>query len=1026
MRGLQPSMFDDVWDKMANAFTSFRFTSGMDVWVADDRECWVRGVIVESRGDTLKVRNNSNKSEKVITVGPNIERELLPANLPQNTNISDIIKTEYLHEASLLETLRVRHANATSSSSSGTTCEEIYTYAGPVLLSCNPYKRLDIYGPDIMHRYSAALEQVSRMPSPLYLSTSMHSHHALRSVHYGSSPCGHVIRASRRRNCASAASCVQHRTRRFFQCHPVRQQAPNCGLHCARLRASLTLFRNDRSSAIVITGESGAGKTEAMKLMLRHLTVVAPNIDGSSSGSGAIERRLLDSSPITEAFGNAKTVRNDNSSRFGKFMELALDKKGCISGGNLRNYMLEKSRISAITAEERSYHIFYMVCEGCTAKERAVLSIPDPEATGKPAALAFNLLKHGRLNVPDKDDVKDMDELRQAVSTCGFSDEIWRQMLSVVAAVLHLSNITFSEGPNDTAVMDQEVGGIVARLLSVECDTLTYCLTHKVITPQGVQQPGGRKRSITVKNLNAQQAGVAAASLSQALYSSMFNFIIHQINSAVIPPSGSFRSIGLLDIFGFEIFAVNKFEQLCINYTNEKLQNLFNHHMFELELQEYATEDVDIAQISFHDNNTTVALFEMKKTGIFDMLDDEMVVPKATDLTYLERLTREMAGKHDSFDRGKSVHDGFVVKHYAHNVKYNVEGFIQKNSDLLTEDITGCLSASSSPFVVELLSFGEEKSEGATERAAVNLQDLGVGMAKAKRKTVGSAFKQQLVSLCERISTMSTFYVRTFKTNANKSSGEFDGPLMLMQLKCSGVMEVMKIRIAGFPTRIKFAEFVRRFWPLHPEARSMQPADACLALLKASKLPAETFAFGKTKVFLKDRPFSQLIIIVKEVLEAQARELQRFVHRLMCQMRLSAVALRALARRALIQKHKAFIAIAAASKRLKSRNRWVAKVTFDGEVAAKNAAERAARKQARDAAQTARVEACEDRETKDRLRQERLRSMVRFFALTTCPIPRMACVMQQFRLFSIDARHIAALQQRANRTSGCGTPSTMP
>jgi myosin heavy subunit len=735
--------------------------------------------------------------------------------------------------------------------------------------------------------------------------------------------------------------------------------------------------RNDRSSAIVITGESGAGKTEAMKLMLRYLTVVAPNV-GGGSGSSAIEKRLLDSSPITEAFGNAKTVRNDNSSRFGKFMELVLDKQGCISGGNLRNYMLEKSRISAISAEERSYHIFYMVCEGSTAEEREFLSIPDREATGQPAALAFNLLKNGKMNVPEKDDAKDMDELRQAVSTCGFSDEIWRQMLSVVAAVLHLSNITFAEGPNDTSVMDQEVGSVVARLLGVECDTLTYCLTHKVINPTGVQQPGGRKRSVTVKNLNAQQAGVAAASLAQALYSSMFNFIIHQINSAVIPPSGPrSRSIGLLDIFGFEIFTVNKFEQLCINYTNEKLQNLFNHHMFELELQEYAAEEVDIAQITFHDNNKTVALFEMKKTGIFDMLDDEMVVPKATDLTFLDRLTRETMGKHESFDRGKSMHDGFVVKHYAHNVRYNVEGFIQKNSDLLTEDITGCLSTSSSTFVVNLLSFGEDKSEGTSESVSVNLQDLGVGVAKAKRKTVGSAFKQQLVSLCERIGTMSTFYVRTFKTNTNKSSGEFDRPLMLMQLKCSGVMEVMKIRIAGFPTRIKFAEFVRRFWPLYPQARSMQLVDACAALLEASKLPAETFAFGKTKVFMKDRPFSQLVIMVKEVLEAQARELLRFVRRLMCQRRLAAVARRALVNRGLIKKYRAFISIAAVAKRIKIRNRWVAKITFDGEVAAKNAAERAARKKLRDAAQKSRVQDREDRETKDRLRKERLISMVR-------------------------------------------------
>lgn len=738
-----------------------------------------------------------------------------------------------------------------------------------------------------------------------------------------------------------------------------------------------------------------------MKLMLRYLTVVAPNVDGTSTGAGAIEERLLDSSPITEAFGNAKTVRNDNSSRFGKFMELVLDAKSCISGGNLRNYMLEKSRISAISSEERSYHIFYMLCEGSTAEEREFLSIPHPDTTGQPAAMAFKLLKDGKLQVPDKDDAKDMDELRQAVATCGFSAVTWRQMLCVVAAVLHLSNLTFSEGPNDTSIMDEEVGGIVARLLSVDCDTLKYSLTHKVITPQGVQQAGGRKRSVTVKNLNAQQAGVAAASLAQALYSSMFNFIIHQINSAVVPPPGSSTSIGLLDIFGFEIFAVNKFEQLCINYTNEKLQNLFNHHMFELELAEYSSEHVDIAQISFQDNNKTVALFEMRKTGIFDILDDEMVVPRATDLTYLERLTREMMGKHESFDRGKSMHDGFVVKHYAHNVKYNIEGFIQKNSDLLTEDITGCLSSSSSSFVVDLLSFGDEKSD--TVGTSVKLADLDVGVAKAKRKTVGSSFKQQLVSLCERIGTMTTFYVRTFKTNTNKSSGEFDRSLMLMQLKCSGVMEVMKIRIAGFPTRVKFSEFVRRFWPLCPQARSMPEADGCLAILQASKLPSETYTLGVTKVFVKDRPFSQLSIIVKELLDKQARELQRLLHRLMGQMRLAAAARVGLSRRPIIRIHQAFItvsafakrlkhrnsyiiqqafiSVSAFAKRLKCRNRWVAKVTFDGEIAAKNAAERAARKREREAAQKARADACEDRETKERLRQERVRSMVCLVAI---------------------------------------------
>jgi len=713
-----------------------------------------------------------------------------------------------------------------------------------------------------------------------------------------------------------------------------------------------------------------------MKLMLRYLTVVAPNIDGTAKSASAIEQRLLDSSPITEAFGNAKTVRNDNSSRFGKFMELVLNDRGCIAGGNLRNYMLEKSRISEISAEERSYHIFYMLCAGSTAEERQFLSIPDPEATGQPAALAFNLLKNGLLQVPEKDDVRDMDELRQAAETCGFSAVTWRQMLCVVAAVLHLSNLHFSEGPNDTAVMDEDVGSIVARLLSVDSETLKYCLSHKVITPQGVQQAGGRKRSVTVKNLNHEQARVAAASLAQALYSSMFNFIISQINSAVVPPAGMSLSIGLLDIFGFEIFTVNKFEQLCINYTNEKLQNLFNHHMFELELQEYEMEQVDIAQIQFQDNNKTVALFEMKKMGLFDLLDDEMVVPRATDLTYLERLTREMMGKHEAFDRGKSMHDGFVVKHYAHNVKYNVEGFIQKNSDLLTEDITSCLSTSASPFIVDLLSYGEEKGEGAGDRASMNLGGLDVGQAKVKRKTVGSAFKQQLVSLCERIGTMTTFYVRTFKTNTNKSPSEFDRSLMLMQLKCSGVMEVMKIRIAGFPTRIKFAEFVRRFWPLCPNARSMREADGCVALLEASKLPADTFTLGNSKVFMKDRPFSQLSIIIKEILDKNARELQRLLHRLMCQKRLAAAARRALARRAIILVRQSFLVAAMFAKRFKCRNRWVAKITFDGEVAAKNAAERAARKREREAAQKERDEARQDRETKERLRQERLKSMV--------------------------------------------------
>ena len=396
----------------------------------------------------------------------------------------------------------------------------------------------------------------------------------------------------------------------------------NCDAFVALYRFTLWYVvhfwdRCGKSSAIVITGESGAGKTEAMKLMLRYLTVVAPNIDGISKSANAIEQRLLDSSPITEAFGNAKTVRNDNSSRFGKFMELVLNDKGSIAGGNLRNYMLEKSRISDISAEERSYHIFYMLCAGSTAEEREFLSIPDPGATGQPAALAFNLLKNGRLEVPDKDDVKDMDELRQAATTCGFSAVTWRQMLCVVAAVLHLSNLSFSEGPNDTAMMDEDVGSIVARLLGVDSETLKYCLTHKVITPQGVQQPGGRKRSVTVKNLNAQQARVAAASLAQALYSSMFNFIISQINSAVVPPAGLSLSIGLLDIFGFEIFAVNKFEQLCINYTNEKLQNLFNHHMFELELQEYDNEkralELDNRMPCGHPDFKAVAIAKMMK-----------------------------------------------------------------------------------------------------------------------------------------------------------------------------------------------------------------------------------------------------------------------------------------------------------------------------------------------------------------------------------------------------------------------------
>ncbi|KAM1743039.1 hypothetical protein ACFX12_012967 [Malus domestica] len=622
------------------------------------------------------------------------------------------------------------------------------------------------------------------------------------------------------------------------------------------------------SQAILVSGESGAGKTESTKMLMRYLAYMG----GRAVSEGrSVEQQVLESNPVLEAFGNAKTVRNNNSSRFGKFVEIQFDQTGRISGAAIRTYLLERSRVCQVSDPERNYHCFYMLC---SAPPEDV----EKYKLGNPRT--FHYLNQS--NCYELDGVDDSEEYlttRKAMDVVGISSEEQDGIFRVVAAILHLGNVNFAKGNESDSSEPKDDNSrfhlkTAAELFMCDEQSLEDSLCKRVMVT----------RDETIKkSLDPDSAAISRDALAKIVYSRLFDWLVNKINNTIGQDPDSKYLIGVLDIYGFESFKTNSFEQFCINLTNEKLQQHFNQHVFKMEQEEYTKEEIDWSYIEFIDNQDVLDLIEKKPGGIIALLDEACMFPRSTHETFSQKLYQTFKD-HKRFNKPKLSPTDFTICHYAGDVTYQTEFFLDKNKDYVVAEHQALLSASKCPFVSGLFPPLPEESA-----------------KQSKFSSIGSRFKQQLQSLLETLSAIEPHYIRCVKPNNQLKPAIFENSAVLQQLCCGGVMEAIRISCAGYPTRKTFGEFTSRFKILAPEVLngSVDEVTACKKLLQ--KVNLKGYQVGKTKVFLRAGQMAELDAYRSEVLGRSASVIQRKVRSYLCRkkfvlLRLSAIQIQGLCR----------------------------------------------------------------------------------------------------------------------------------
>jgi len=583
-----------------------------------------------------------------------------------------------------------------------------------------------------------------------------------------------------------------------------------------------------RNQCVLISGESGAGKTEATKLILQFLAAITQK-------HSQIEQQILEVNPILEAFGNAKTIRNNNSSRFGRFTEIQFSQKlDVIVGATVTEYLLEKSRISFQAPNERSYHVFYQMLAGASQEEIKELDLLEPKEYRY-------LNQSGCVSVEGINDEEDFEALRLAMDSLMITTEQQKGIFSVLSAVLHLGNVEF-QGKDEVSVSSKSTKTIatVARLLGFDNNKLVQALTVRSITV---------RNQTTVVPLKMAEAIDGRDALAKALYSNLFSWLVQSINKTLSAPKGAARlQIGILDIFGFEHFKVNSFEQLMINFTNEKLQQQFNNFIFKLEQAEYEKEKINWSSIQFVDNQDVLDLIEKRPLGVLSILDEECKFPKATDVTFLDKLHANHV-KNPRYVKPKMAKAEFGIEHFAGQVMYTVNTFLDKNRDTLGDAVRDMLQASKVPLVVQIFQdFLNSSAPGDPDKA------------KVVRPTVGSHFKQQLNNLMTTLSACSPHYVRCIKPNFDKLPLTFDIPLVTAQLRYAGMLETIRIRRLGFPQRFPLKDFHSRFKCLLEGTHRTEnlKSDIANVFIHVLKEDNTQWQIGTTKVFLKDHHKGEL------------------------------------------------------------------------------------------------------------------------------------------------------------------------
>ncbi|KAM9806591.1 myosin-10 isoform X1 [Syngnathus typhle] len=620
-----------------------------------------------------------------------------------------------------------------------------------------------------------------------------------------------------------------------------------------------SMLQDREDQSILCTGESGAGKTENTKKVIQYLAHVASSHKGVTPRSkdalqimqyGELERQLLQANPILEAFGNAKTTKNDNSSRFGKFIRINFDVAGYIVGANIETYLLEKSRATRQAKEERTFHIFYQMLHGASENMKSDLLLGTADE--------YRFLGGGAISVPGQSDGENFTQTMDSMAIMGFNPEELLSMLKVISAVLQFGNITFTKEKNhDQASMpDNTAAQKLCHLLGI--NVLEF--TRAILTPR--IKVG---REYVQKAQTKEQADFAVEALAKATYERLFRWLVHRINRALDRRQRQGASfIGILDIAGFEIFLLNSFEQLCINYTNEKLQQLFNHTMFVLEQEEYQREGIEWNFIDFGlDLQPCIDLIERpaQPPGVLALLDEECWFPRATDQSFVEKVTSQQ-GTHPKFFKAKQPRGeaDFSIIHYAGKVDYKANDWLVKNMDPLNDNVASLLHQSSDHFVSELWKevdriIGLDQVSSSNESSGqVAFGASGLKTKKGMFRTVGQLYKESLSKLMTTLKNTNPNFLRCIIPNHEKRAGKLAPHLVLDQLRCNGVLEGIRICRQGFPNRIPFQEFRQRYEILTPNAiprTFMDGKQASELMIRALELDPNLFRVGQSKVFFR-------------------------------------------------------------------------------------------------------------------------------------------------------------------------------
>ncbi|CAL4974399.1 unnamed protein product [Urochloa decumbens] len=653
------------------------------------------------------------------------------------------------------------------------------------------------------------------------------------------------------------------------------------------------MINEGKSNSILVSGESGAGKTETTKLLMRYLAFL-----GGRSGTGerTVEQQVLESNPVLEAFGNAKTVRNNNSSRFGKFVEIQFDKSGKISGAAIRTYLLERSRVCQINSPERNYHCFYFLC-AAPSEHLKKYKLGDPSS--------FHYLNQSAcIKVDGINDAEEYLATRKAMDTVGITEQEQEAIFRVVAAVLHLGNINFAKGREvDSSVLKDDQSrfhlNTAGELLMCDCEKLENALINREInTPEGV---------ITT-SVGPNSATISRDGLAKQIYSRLFDWLVNRINASIGQDPDSNKLIGVLDIYGFESFKTNSFEQLCINFTNEKLQQHFNQNVFKMEQEEYTREQINWSYIEFVDNQDVLDLIEKKPGGIIALLDEACMFPKSTHETLSQKLYEKFKN-HKRFTKPKLSRTAFTIQHYAGDVTYQSDQFLDKNKDYVVAEHQELLNASKCSFVSGLFPPATEEN------------------TKSSKSSIATRFKLQLHELMETLSSTEPHYIRCIKPNSVLKPAIFENTNVLQQLRCSGVLEAIRISCAGYPTRKLFHDFLHRFRVLAPEVLKEKNDEkvACQKIL--DKIGLQGYQIGRTKVFLRAGQMAELDARRTEMRNNAARGVQsqyrtHVAREQFLVLRDTSICLQSFVRARLACKQHEFLRQQAAALRIQKTTRW--------------------------------------------------------------------------------------------------------